>query len=80
MATFTLKNIPADLYESLKLQAAVNRRSINSEIIACIESAVKSRAVDHEELLVRARRLRERSGDYRIGDVEFSRLKRTGRP
>ena len=37
MPAITVKNIPDDLYENLKLAAQVNHRSINSEIIACLE-------------------------------------------
>ena len=33
VATFTIKNIPQNLYEKLKQSAEINRRSINSEII-----------------------------------------------
>ena len=36
MATITVKNIPDALSEQLKLVAKANRRSINSEVIACI--------------------------------------------
>ena len=43
MATITVKNIPDELYERLKCVAEINRRSINSEIIVCIENAVVGR-------------------------------------
>jgi plasmid stability protein len=41
MPTITVKNIPTELYELLKQSAAANRRSINSEILTCIERAVR---------------------------------------
>jgi antitoxin FitA len=33
----TLKNIPDDIYERLKLTAAAHHRSVNMEAIACLE-------------------------------------------
>jgi len=45
MRTITVKNIPLELYERLKMSATENRRSINSEIIVCIERGVHSRKV-----------------------------------
>ncbi|MBW1716868.1 MAG: Arc family DNA-binding protein, partial [Deltaproteobacteria bacterium] len=51
MATVTVKNIPDELYERLKTVAEINRRSINSEIIVCIENAVTSRRINPDEVL-----------------------------
>lgn len=79
MATITVKNIPDDLYERLKRAARANRRSINSEIIVCIERSVGPQKVDPEQMIARARELRERSADYRITDDEFSDAKAAGR-
>lgn len=59
MSIITIKNIPAVLYENLKQAAVLNRRSINNEVIVCIERAVGVRKIDEEEDLHRARRLRE---------------------
>lgn len=58
MTTFTVKNIPPGLYEKLKQSAERNRRSINSEIIYCIENAVQSRVLDTRRVLEKARQLR----------------------
>lgn len=80
MPTVTVKNIPPDLYERLKRSAAANRRSINSEIIVCIERAVRSSQISPEELLARARELREKTAGYPITDDEFTRAKSAGRP
>ena len=80
MYSITVKNIPADIYESLKQSAKANRRSINSEIIFIIEEAVKSKKTAPEELLVRARLLREKTADYTITDDEFTQAKQAGRP
>ena len=80
MVTITVKNIPAELYERLKLAAAGNRRSINSEMLVCIERAVGSHRVDIEATLDRARAVRERTAAYRISDEEISQAKASGRP
>jgi plasmid stability protein len=79
MPTITVKNIPAELYERLKQSAEVNRRSINSEIIVCLERALYSQQIDPEALLPRARVLREKTADYPITDEEFTAAKAAGR-
>ncbi len=79
MPTITVKNIPPDLYAQLKQSAEAHHRSINSEIIACIEQAVSSRKIDPEAILVEARRLREKTSEYQITDDEFTKAKSEGR-
>ncbi|MGD0382369.1 MAG: Arc family DNA-binding protein [Thermoguttaceae bacterium] len=80
MSTITVKNIPDDLYEQLRRTATANHRSINSEIIVCIERAVQGRSItDVETILADARRLREFTKDHPITDAEFNRAKRAGR-
>lgn len=37
-ATITLKNIPDAIYEQLKQAAEAHHRSLNSEVIACLET------------------------------------------
>ncbi len=37
MPTLTIKKVPQDLYEKLRERAALHRRSMNSEAIACLE-------------------------------------------
>ncbi|HPG39552.1 MAG TPA: DNA-binding protein [bacterium] len=51
MATITVKNIPADLYEKLKVTASASHRSINNHVIWCIENTIKSRKVKPEEFI-----------------------------
>ena len=80
MPTLTLKNIPDDLYTQLKEYARINRRSINSEIIVCIEKTVRSNRIVHETILTKARNLRESTSQYTITDEEFDQAKTAGRP
>jgi len=79
MATITVKNIPDDLYERLKQRAEANRRSLNSEIIICIEQVVSSQKIEPELLLARARQLREKTSSYLSSDTDFTQAKQFGR-
>lgn len=81
MKTITVKSIPDELYERLKQSARENRRSINSEILLCIEKAVQSRKRgDIESLFTRTRQLRSRTESFPLTDDEFNEMKRAGRP
>lgn len=79
MATITLKNIPEKLYQQLKQRAVQHYRSLNSEVIACLQDLVGSRQVDPDALLERARILRK-SVSGKLTDKELSLLKNQGRP
>jgi plasmid stability protein len=79
MATVTVKNIPDELYERLKSVAEINRRSINSEIIVCIENAVSTRKIDMDAFIENARKLRRLTEKHPINDEKFSRAKTEGR-
>jgi len=79
MNSITVKNIPTEIYESLKNSAKMNRRSINSEIIMIIEAAVHCKKIVPEDFIVTARQLREKTAAYVITDEEFNQAKRTGR-
>lgn len=58
MVSITLKNTPDDLYERLKAAAQAHHRSINNELIRCLEVVLKPRPVSTEERLERLRRIR----------------------
>jgi len=57
--SITLKNIPDPIYQRIKLAAKRHHRSMNNEIIACLEQVLAPRPVDIESRLDEARRLRE---------------------
>ena len=80
MTTVTVKNIPAELYERLKAAARANRRSVNSEIIICIEQAVAAHPVEPDAAIARARGLRQLTHTAPTTDAEFNRAKAAGRP
>jgi hypothetical protein len=79
MPTLTVKNITGDLYTQLKQSAEINRRSLNSEIIICIERAIRSSKINPETTLARARILREKTISHPIKDNEFAQAKIAGR-
>jgi len=60
MVNFTIKGIPDDLYEALRERADQNRRSINSELLVCLEEALRGTRVSPEEMLARVDAVRER--------------------
>lgn len=80
MPNFTLKNIPEPLYEQLKAAASVHRRSLNSEILHCLERVLGARRVDVSERIAAASALREKTAHYRIGEAELNEVKKAGRP
>lgn len=59
MANITVKNIPKPIYDKLKKQAESRHRSMNSEIIACLEKAVEPNRVSDKEILYQARMVRK---------------------
>lgn len=58
MPTLTIKNLPPDTYRRLKQAAAAHRRSLNSEMIVCLERALGVRRSSPDELRQRAVELR----------------------
>ncbi len=80
MPTITLKGVPADLYERIKQRAAEHRRSLNSEIIVCLERSVKGKRIDPDTFLSRVDRLRERVKLTPLTDDILRTAKEAGRP
>jgi plasmid stability protein len=78
MPNLTIKNIPDNVYKKLKLKAERNKRSLNSEILTCLEAAVEYKKIDSEELIKKARSGKS-SIDYIIKDEEIISLKQSGR-
>ena len=80
MVSFTLKNIPAELYEMLKHQAKINHRSINSEIIFILKKSLGSaERGEFDEVL------RQQASEFRkkisivLSEEEINEAKRSGR-
>lgn len=80
MVTITVKNLPEEVYEKIKLQAKANHRSINSEIISIFEHAIQKRTpTDVKEILERARKVRKLTAHYTVTEEELNRWKKEGR-
>ncbi len=78
--TITLKGIPDEVYQQLKISADANRRSLNSEAIACLETTLLPRKTGTLEHVANARaiRLSLKQGAFKPEDID--KFKRTGRP
>ncbi|MBZ0087275.1 MAG: Arc family DNA-binding protein [Thermomonas sp.] len=77
--TLTLKNIPDAVYEQLKATAALNRRSLNSEAIVCLETALTPGKLAPRERLARARALRASLRTNGFDTDTLDAMKRQGR-
>lgn len=79
MATLTIKNIPDDLYEQLKQSATRHRRSVNSEVIVCLEKVLRSRSVDPAIFLASVRALRKNISTVFVTEDDLRAAKDKGR-
>jgi plasmid stability protein len=77
--SLTLKNIPDDIYERLKASAQRNHRSLNSEVMVCLETVLLPAKVPPEERLSRARMLRRSLPEDRFKVCDIDSFKREGR-
>ena len=80
MPALTLKNIPDNLYLQLKKAAQAHHRSLNSEILYCVERALGTHKIDVSEHLTMARTLREKTHANPITYDELTAAKNEGRP
>lgn len=78
--TLTLKNIPDAVYAQLKSSAEAHHRSLNSEVIVCLESVLLPAKKDPAERLIRARELRRALIGKGITATDIEALKHHGRP
>jgi antitoxin FitA len=82
--TLTLKNIPDELYAQLKVSAEAHHRSLNSEVLVCLETVLLPAKYTPAERLARARALRAGllygDGDGRFTAVDITTFKEQGRP
>ncbi len=79
MVTITVKNIPKQLYERIKVRATANHRSINGEILSILEQAVSLPPIDVEATLERARKVRELTAHYTVTADEIEKMINEGR-
>jgi plasmid stability protein len=77
--TLTLKNIPDEVYERLKQSAEVNRRSMNSEAIVCLEQVLMPVRLTTAARLERIRALHATLPPGPFSVEEIDEFKRAGR-
>lgn len=80
MPALTIKNIPDSLYERLKEAARVHRRSLNGEVLHCVERMLVPYKLDASDHLASARKLREKTAAYTLTDEIINSAKSEGRP
>ena len=51
MATLTLKDLPVDLHRKLKARAEQNGRSLNREVIECLEASFGAAVIDVDAVI-----------------------------
>ena len=78
--TLTLKNIPDEVYVRLKASAESHRRSLNSEAIVCLESILLPGRATAEEVIARARAIRDSLPKGKFSAKDIDAFKREGRP
>lgn len=78
--SITLKNVPDDIYARLREVAASHHRSINNEVIACLERILLPSRVPAAEHLARARTLREGLKDRKFSAKDIAKAIEQGRP
>jgi len=77
--TLTLKNIPDELYGRLKAAAEAHRRSVNSEVLVCLESVLLPQRVSVEDRLSKARALRSALPAGAFSAEDIARMRTEGR-
>lgn len=79
MKTMTLKNIPEPLLERVRLQAERNHRSVNQEVLSCLDRVVAPPPVDVDAVLKRVEALHARMKPIKTTHEQMTRFKRMGR-
>src|SRR5438093_11636370 len=82
MASLTIKNIPDALLDTLRKQAKENNRSLNQEVITCLQHGVGRSKRDPEVILQRLEAFRKRldaAGVPRMTTEEVVAIVRKGR-
>lgn len=80
MPNVTIRNLPEAAYEKLKRRAEKNRRSLNQEMILCLEEAAHNRyGADPRATLEEVQRFRAKQTHRPLTEREIDAAKRHGR-
>lgn len=77
--TLILKNVPDEVHERLEHSARMNRRSMSSEAIVCLEAALLRHKLAPLERLARARALRAALPNWKFRARDIDAMKRERR-
>jgi plasmid stability protein len=81
MPALTIKGLPDGVYRRLKANAVRHRRSLNSEVITCLERSLAFPERSPEETVAALRRFHQTlRGAPPLTDAFLRRAKSTGRP
>ncbi|MCQ8119618.1 FitA-like ribbon-helix-helix domain-containing protein [Methylomonas rosea] len=80
MPALTIKNIPDALYEQLKSAAELHRRSINSEVLVCLEQTLLAKKTTPSDRLQRIEQLRAGIKPNIISSDDIDQAIENGRP
>ena len=80
MPALTIKNIPDEIYQQLKRNAELHRRSLNSEVIVCLESALLPKKMTPDEHIKKAELHRSSIGPGIVTPEDIDRAIDEGRP
>jgi plasmid stability protein len=80
MATITLKNVPDDVHDALKQRAHRHKRSLNQEVIHCLDMSLGRTPRDPKTLLAGIRDLRARIPLKPVDLSWIREAKKQGRP
>jgi len=79
MPAITLKNIPESLYSLLKTAAKSHHRSMNSEILYCVERTLGTHKINAVEQVKIAQNLRLKTAKLPLTDEALEEIKNEGR-
>ncbi len=80
MPALTVKNIPQHLYDKLKLVAESHHRSLNSEIVHCLETVLMPQKITPVERIRLARAVRPQFDENIVSREEITQAIDEGRP
>lgn len=80
MPALTIKNIPESLHEQLKSAADLHRRSINSEVLVCLEKVLIAKKINTNDRLKRIEQLRGSIKPNNISLDDIDHAIQNGRP
>ncbi|KZZ41839.1 DNA-binding protein, partial [Oleiphilus sp. HI0085] len=63
----------------LKQSAEAHHRSINSELIVCLEKVLRPQKIDKDQLLMNARTMRQKLKGLKVTEEDLTKAKAEGR-